>query len=211
MAVLGCCEATGEAQGRPVELVSFESDLASLRLALRNAARFPHLQSAAPNHLLRFGHWTAADRPLSWHLFEGDFLERMREAPLPDCILYDPFSAKTDTSMWTLDCFARLFSALSGASVELFTYSASTAVRTAMLGAGFYVGPGIPTGARPETTIAMTPTVLDGKESSRELLGQDWLKRWHRSHARYPADVKEPEQEERIDRTILAHPQFDAR
>jgi len=54
--------------------------------------------------------------------------------------------------------FERVFAACAAHDTELFTYSASTSVRAALLGAGFLVGRGVPTGTEPETTLAMTPS-----------------------------------------------------
>jgi tRNA U34 5-methylaminomethyl-2-thiouridine-forming methyltransferase MnmC len=65
-------------------------------------------------------------------------------------------SAEVDAPLWSLDTFRRLFTFLAAAPrpVELFTYSASTAVRSAMLAAGFHVARGVP--GPKETTIALT-------------------------------------------------------
>jgi len=190
MAAVHCCEAGGNAARRPMRLISFEHDVASLRLALRNARQFPHLQSAAPNHLLRFGTWRSDRTPLEWTLLEGDFHARLAEAPVPDCIFYDPFSAKTDTAMWTLECFERVFAVGADHDTELFTYSASTAVRAALLAAGFILARGAPTGKRAETTLAMTPlAALHAATRQRVPLGREWLARWQRSDAKFPSDV----------------------
>jgi queuine tRNA-ribosyltransferase len=192
MAALRCCESSGRDEQRPVHLVSFEHDVAALRLALRHAARFPHLQCAAPNHLLRFGEWRSAHVPLVWTLLEGDFLERLADAPRPDLIFYDPFSPRTDMPLWTLDCFARVHAACEGRDTELFTYSVSTAVRAALLAAGFVVARGAPTGTKTETTIALTTlAATHAAARGRTLLGAEWLARWRRSDARFPADVAE--------------------
>ncbi len=190
MAVIRCCEAAGDQALRPIRLISFECDVSSLRLALQNPAQFPHLQSAAPNHVLRFGEWRSERVPLVWTLLEGDFRARMIDAPTPDCIFYDPFSAKTDAAMWTLDCFERVFAVSADHDTELFTYSASTAVRAALLAAGFIVARGAPTGTRPETTLAMTPAgAIRSRARGRVLLGTEWLARWQRSDAKFPSDV----------------------
>ena len=208
MAALTCCESSGNPEQRPVRIVSFENDAASLRLALRNADRFPHLQCAAPNHVLRFGEWRSERVPLVWTFLEGDFLDRMEDAPTPDLIFYDPFSAKTDTTLWTLACFERLYAACAGNDAELFTYSASTAVRTALLAAGFFVGVGAPTGSRPETTLALTPrAVRRATARGRTLLDERWLGRWRRSHAPFPSDVG-VEDEAPIRERIERHEQF---
>jgi queuine tRNA-ribosyltransferase len=190
MATIRACENAAPEAKRPVHLISFEHDVASLRLALRHAGQFPHLHSRAPGHVLRFGEWRSDRVPLTWTLREGDFRSEMTTAPTPDCIFYDPFSAVTDVSMWTLDCFERVFAACADHDTELFTYSASTMVRAALLAAGFVVGRGAPTGRKPETTLAMTPTAaLHAVSRGRAVLGPEWLERWSRSHTRFPSDV----------------------
>ncbi len=208
MAALACCEASGNPEQRPVQIVSFENDAGSLRLALRNAHRFPHLQCAAPNHVLRFGEWRSELVPLVWTFLEGDFLDRLVDAPTPDLIFYDPFSAKTDTALWTLACFERVYAACAGNDTELFTYSASTAARTALLAAGFFVGVGAPTGSRPETTLALTPRAARrARVRGRRLLDEQWLGRWRRSHAPFPADVGEGDVD-RVRERVEGHEQF---
>jgi len=210
MAALRCCEASDDLEQRPVHLVSFENDVAALRLALRHAARFPHLQMAAPNHLLRFGEWRSERVPLVWTLLEGDFRTRLGDAPPPDVIFYDPFSPKTDAPLWTLECFEQVFAACADGDTELFTYSVSTAIRAALLAAGFVVARGAPTGAKTETTLAMTPrAALMAAARGRVLLGAEWLARWRRSDAQFPADVA-PEARGAFAERLLSRPQFAA-
>ncbi len=195
MAAIHAYERADPPARRALHLISFENDMASLRLALRHAPQFPHLHSKAPGQLLRFGEWRSAEADLVWTLREGEFTSQMTTAPTPDCIFYDPFSSKTDTAMWTLECFAAVFAQCAEHDTELFTYSASTAVRTALLLAGFIVARGAPTGTRGETTMAMTPLAATRAETRRRvLLGPEWLDRWRRSHARFPGDVPEVEQ-----------------
>jgi queuine tRNA-ribosyltransferase len=190
MATLRACENAMPGVARPLHLVSFEHDVASLRLALRHAVKFPHLHHPAPNYVLRFGEWRAEVAPILWTLFEGDFRQHLTAAPTPDLIYWDPFSAKTDHPMWTLECFEQVFAECGEHDTELFTYSASTVVRTAMLGAGFVVGRGAPTGRRPETTLAMTPEAARSAATrGRVVLGPEWLEQWRRSDAKFPSDV----------------------
>jgi queuine tRNA-ribosyltransferase len=190
MATICACESATPGTTRPVHLISFEHDVASLRLALRHAGHFPHLHSRAPGHLLRFGEWRSSRVALTWTLREGDFRSEMATAPTPDCIFYDPFSAVTDVSMWTLECFERVFAACADHDTELFTYSASTRVRAALLGAGFVVARGAPTGRKAETTLAMTAAAaLHADTRGRVVLGAEWLDRWKRSRSPFPSDV----------------------
>lgn len=194
---------------RAVKVVSFERDLDPLRLAARFPGAFSHLRHAAPHELLREGRWREAGGRLEWELWEGDFLEKLEVAPAPDLIYYDPFSAKTDSLMWTTEVFARVAECARGRPAALYTYSAATAVRVALLRAGWWVGEGLGTGPKATTTVAFS------ERAAREmhpapvpaLLGASWLGRWRRSHARYPAGLGEAEQAG-VDREIEGHPQF---
>jgi queuine tRNA-ribosyltransferase len=168
---------------RPVQIVSFEIDLDPLRLALKHSGRFPHLHHAAPASLLATGHWQDTSGQVAWQLLQGDYLQRLSDAPPPDLIFYDPFSYKTDGPLWTPAAFARLHQACGARPCRLFTYSTSTAVRAALLWAGYYVARGVGTGPKSETTIAATMPAAD-----LALLDASWLTRWERSSSQYPSD-----------------------
>ena len=189
MAALRCAE--GGATGRrPLQLVSFEHDTAALRLALRHPTSFPHVQHEGPRRLLRKGEWRSNASGCAWTLLDGDFRDRLAEAPPPDVIFFDPFSARTDALMWMLDTFARVFAVCANHDTELFTYSASPAVRAALLAAGFHLAVGVPTGEKRETTVAMTPAAVPHAAArGRTLLGVEWLERWRRSRHKFPSDV----------------------
>jgi queuine tRNA-ribosyltransferase len=212
MAAIACFEDAVARHGasalRPLRIVSFECDLDPLILATGKSARFPHLQHAAPHGLLGAGRWTHASGLLRWELVHGDFLAHFESAPAPDVIFYDPFSAKTDTALWSAEVFARLFAHCRSKPVELFTYSAATAVRVALLTAGFFVAEGVGTGPKTSTTIAFAPS-LDGAHPAlaAQLLGPAWLARWRRSDSKFPAALPPSEQPAFAER-IEAHPQF---
>src|SRR5581483_6438701 len=194
MAALACFERVLAEQGpsalRPVRIVSFERDLNPLKLAAKNASHFPHLRHGAPHGILDAGRWMHASELLRWELVYGDFLEHFRAAPKPDLIFYDPFSAKTDTGLWSPEVFAEIFVYAQGKPAELYTYSASTAVRVALLTAGFFVAEGVGTGPKSTTTIAYTRADGAGNHPrSPQLLGQPWLARWRRSHTRFPSTL----------------------
>ncbi len=214
MAALHCAERELAAAGdnhatlRPLQMVSFERDLDSLALAARHASHFPHLRHGAPQALLREGHWRHASGQIDWRLLHGDFLAHLETAPAPDLIFYDPFSSKTDTALWQSDVFARIHHHCAPRPAELYTYSASTAVRVALLLAGFYVAEGVGTGPKATTTVAFTR--LDGRNNgadSPRLLGPDWLARWRRSGSKYPNGLAESERAE-FERRVELHPQF---
>jgi queuine tRNA-ribosyltransferase len=193
---------------RPLRMVSFECDLDPLRLAARDPGRFPHLRHGAPHQLLKTGVWTHVSGLLEWVLLEGDFLKHLEVAPRPDLIFYDPFSYKTDSALWTAAVFARIIAHCGAKPAELYTYSSSTAVRVALLTAGFYVAAGVGTGPKTDTTVAFTTAAGAEKHLAASLLlGAAWLARWHRSGSKFPVGVV-GESATALETRIRNHPQF---
>ncbi len=192
--------------GRDLHIISFENDLDSLRLAFRNNDQFHYLRHSAPAAILKAGAWQSKDHPgLRWTLVPGNFLEVLDTAPAaPDLIFYDMFSGKTNAEAWTFTSFRRVFAACRGRGVGLYTYTCSTASRVALLAAGFFVVHGRSTGDKIETTIALTPVAV---RPDHVLLGDEWLAKWRRSSARFPADLP-PGDHPEWERVILRHPQF---
>jgi len=190
---------------RPLLLVSFENDLDSLLLALRQISVFPYLRHAAPHKIATEHRWESRTAAIEWRLLPGDFAVLKFSAPLPDIIYFDPFSFKTDSVLWSLAAFRELAQVCAPSATQLFTYTASTSVRAAMLAAGFYVARGAATGPKAETTIALSPRAAAGCHG-HELLGEEWLVKWRRSDARVPfgADPEDPSWQE----AVSAHPQF---
>lgn len=187
----------------PLEIVSFENDLDSLRLTVLNPGLFAHVRHPAPHILAKRGEWQSDTHAIRWKVHFGDFLLTMHAASAPHIIYYDPFSYKTDAMLWTRAAFAQLFRCCIPGQTALYTYSASTAVRTALLLGGFSVGAGIATGPKKETTVAYC-TPLPGAQT---LLGPEWLSRWERSDTRVP--LHEPaELHDVLIQQIYAHPQF---
>ncbi|HKB91295.1 MAG TPA: tRNA guanosine(34) transglycosylase Tgt [Opitutaceae bacterium] len=212
MAALQCFESCyaekGQVALRPLRLVSFECDLDPLTLATRDAGRFPHLRHGAPFQILETGKWAHASGLFQWELLKGDFLSFIEAAKIPDLIYYDPFSFKTDSLLWTPEVFSRIFKHCLPTSAELYTYSASTAVRVALLSAGFFVGEGAGTGPKADTTVAFTrASGADGHPLSPRLLGEEWLARWKRSTSKSPATLS-AEERIRFEHGIESHPQF---
>jgi len=212
MAAIRCFERTyGEtgANGlRPLRLVSFERDLDPLTLAAKHTGCFPHLRHGAPFQILENGKWQHASSLLQWELFKGDFRNLIESANIPDLIFYDPFSSKTDPALWTSEIFARIFKRCLPKSAELYTYSASTAVRVSLLTAGFFVAEGVGTGPKSDTTIAFTrATGARTHPLSPRLLGQEWLARWRRSGSKFPTTLS-TEDRPHFEKVIETHRQF---
>ncbi|MEY4631681.1 MAG: hypothetical protein RIQ81_1801 [Pseudomonadota bacterium] len=191
---------------RPLHLCSFEIDLDPLRLAISNPWLFPHARHPGPHLIASDRVWQSKKLPVKWQLFEGDFLAELDHAPAPRVIFHDPFSTKVDGPLWHLECFKRIHGAATGEDCMMLTYSRSTAIRSAMLAAGFYVGAGLPSGPKPETTIA-AKRGSDITRCGRPLLGADWLARWERSQARFPADITSEKFTE-FEGLIRTHPQL---
>jgi queuine tRNA-ribosyltransferase len=214
MATIHCYErqaATGPV--RPLQLISFENDLDSLKLALRLTDLFPYLRHAGPVAILEEGRWQSKKNPgLSWSLVLGNFSQTIKTVPgTPDLIFYDMFSSKTCGDQWTLNTFAQLFAICRGRAVELFTYTCSTSARVALLAAGFHVARGRNAGEKEETTIALTPEAAAERcKNGCDLLSSQWLEKWNRSGAKFPAELPEPERGP-FERMIRAHEQFQPR
>ncbi len=193
---------------RPMHIVSFENDLDPLKLAFLHNREFTYLRHAGVGGILDTGCWQSSEHAgLKWTLMHGDFLASIPTVPTaPDMIFFDMFSSKTDAHQWTLDAFQKIFAACGNRAVELFTYTCSTPVRAALLAAGFHVARGLSTVDKTDTTIALTPAAIQTPRKY-ELLAGEWLGRWSRSAAKFPADVS-AEQQPSFEQTIRSHPQF---
>ncbi|MBM4256596.1 MAG: tRNA guanosine(34) transglycosylase Tgt [Deltaproteobacteria bacterium] len=212
MAIIRCFESCHTAAlgypPRPIHIVSFEQDLDPLTLAVRNPDCFIHIRHAAPVSVLQRGHWQHSSQCLRWELRQGDFPQQLVAAARPAIIFYDPFSFKTDTALWTVDIFEQIFARCEDVGAELYTYSASTAVRAALLAAGFFVAEGVGTGPKSSTTVAFSRSDVARVHPLRpQLLGSEWLTRWRRSHAKFPP-LLAADAYARIERAIENHPQF---
>ncbi len=212
MAAIECyeAEAVGGKELADLHIISFENDLDSLQLAIRNNRNFPYLRHPGPASLLKSGQWRSKTCPgLRWTLQHGDFLETAPadDVLAPHVIFFDMFSAKTNCEEWGLRSFQQIFRACADQPAELFTYSRSTAIRASLLASGFYVALGSSTGNKQETTIAMTKAMFSQCNFDRNMLGGGWLKTWQRSTARHPAGLSS-EKLKGFDAAVLGHPQF---
>ncbi|MEO8306664.1 MAG: tRNA guanosine(34) transglycosylase Tgt [Pseudomonadota bacterium] len=205
MATIQAVESMQAPQLRRLQLVSFENDLDSLHLALRHTQWFKHLRHAAPNALLTANRWESAAGNIEWRLLNGDFMHSKHDAPAPDIVFFDPFSFKTDSALWTLQAFRELAQVCRHKATEVFTYTYSTRVRAALLAAGFFVATGRATGPKLETTIALSPLAA-ALPHGRELLGQEWLRKWQRSDAQVPMGAEAGDESWR--ESVTRHSQF---
>ena len=186
IAAWGLSEGRSEA-GRGLEIVSFESRLGALELAARaeHAADFGLAGAAgvAVQALLRTGsHATPRTR---WRLVHGALPETLAGEPAgsADVVFWDPFSPRANPELWTVAAFTALRRCCR-AGATVFTYSGATAVRSALLLAGFAVGVGEATGEHKAATCA----ALDVADLERPL-DRRWLERLGRSSAGFPGDA----------------------
>jgi tRNA U34 5-methylaminomethyl-2-thiouridine-forming methyltransferase MnmC len=203
IAALTCARELGAAQRRALHVVSFEVDLAPLRLALGDAAGFPFLQpfTSACRALATTGRWS--DGGLHWQLHLGDAPTLWRDPWTPaDIVFYDPFSPASNPQLWTPSTFQSLRRRAreDGHGCTLYTYSAATPTRVSLLLGGFYVGTGVATGMKSETTTAATRRDLLAAP-----LDERWLARWERSSSK-AAHGAELNDESR--KAVRGHAQF---
>lgn len=172
-------------QGR-VTIESFDRTTKPLEFALENAKELGYIEGfeSEIRQLIDTGSVRLSDR-LQWNLNLGDFAKDISGLTLraPDAIFYDPYSAKGNTEMWTLDHFSNLFSKLDPERTCLLTnYTASTYVRVTLLLAGFHVGWGCQIHKKLHTTIASNHI-----EALERPLRRDWLEdRVRISHSAAP-------------------------
>ncbi len=206
MAAINAIESIpADVRPRKVKIFSFENDMDALKLALGHRGLFRHLRHGGPETLVKDGKWTSKCGLIEWILLDGDFAQRKFEADAAHLVFFDPFSFKTDGALWTLSSFREMYGCLKDEACLIYTYTNSTAIRAAMLAAGFAVAKGQSTGPKSETTVALT-TKAQESEPGLSLLDRTWLDRWQRSDAKAPfgcADHDTDWQE-----SIPNHPQF---
>lgn len=167
-----------------LDLVSFERDLGALALALSEPEAFA-LQGEsgdAARALLATGRH---DTPrVRWQLRHGEILAALAQESLAaDVVFWDPFSPKANPELWTIAAFSQMRK-VAGVHCTLFTYSASTAVRLALLIAGWAVGVGDSIGDKAATTAA----AVDVADLARPL-DRTWLARLSRPDVPLPSDA----------------------
>jgi tRNA U34 5-methylaminomethyl-2-thiouridine-forming methyltransferase MnmC len=199
-----------QGESSAVELHSFDQTIAPLEFAVRHAGELQYLchwEKRIAN-LLRDGKTQFGN--LTWHLHLAEFQAGLKNQsiPAPHAVMFDPYSPSANPELWTLETFAAIRSrAEEDAPCTLTSYSRSTAVRTTLLLAGWFVGRGGATGEKDETTIAACR-----KDVLAEPLEPAWLDRVRRSTAPGPLTVSEApgRHGEEVAALLAKHPQFSA-
>ena len=126
-------------------------------------------------------HETARTR---WRLVRGDLLEALaRQTVRADIVYWDPFSPRANPALWTVAAFSQA-RRVAGPRCTLYTYSASTATRLALLLAGWAVGVGAAIGDKAQTTSAAVAV----SDLARPL-DRGWLARLSRPDVPLPSDA----------------------
>jgi queuine tRNA-ribosyltransferase len=193
-----------------VQILSFEKDLNALKLVLENPQIFPHVRHQAPGILLSKGEWISSKAFIRWKLLEGSYSDHYAREELPKAhlVFWDPFSYKTNPELWTLEVFEELKTRLAQDAL-LSTYTASTAIRTAMALAGFWIYRGPSSGPKNETTWASTQRL---QSLSDRLIGSEFLLRFERSDVLAPPmrvkSMAATWNKDKVLDKLRAHPQF---
>jgi tRNA U34 5-methylaminomethyl-2-thiouridine-forming methyltransferase MnmC len=197
-------------EGKSVEIHSYEIDTSVLEFSLQHASALKYLEGweATVGELLVSG--VARPAPgMTWHLHRGDFSRSRPEAPSPSAIFFDPYSPARNAEMWSLETFRMIRDAVAdpdSPDCTMTNYTRSTSVRVTMLLAGWFVGTGVPTGEKEETTIAanrpgLLEKPLDGAWLSRVRSSTNSSPLRGRNYERGPIS---PEDYARL----ITHPQF---
>ncbi|MBC7386527.1 MAG: hypothetical protein H7301_10260 [Cryobacterium sp.] len=181
-----------------LEIFSFEEKPEGLEAALQNLDAFPLLGNWENTLRLllrdRMVHFTVGEVSINWYLKVGDFYSLLSGIVPADLIYFDFYSPKIMPELWSLEKFSVLRSHLGESSTALYTYSVASPVRLNLLLAGFFVGSGVSTGMKNDTTIAHT----NFSELSSPLT-RDWLKKLETSASLREISGKE---------AVLSHAQW---
>jgi queuine tRNA-ribosyltransferase len=141
---------------RSVQIFSFEKDLDSLRLALKNPSLFPHVRHSAPSSIAKNGFWENNLSDIQWRLLEGDFGDTFEKAPAPDLIYYDLFTVDSNENERNIQLFKNIFRYCGGKNTRLITHIVSLEIQSALIEAGFSVRKGAVVNDEIENVITFT-------------------------------------------------------
>ena len=189
-------------------IVSFDLEKEGLRLLLENIQYFPYLNEnvALINLLLKTDHlhYSVSNlKEFEWIFLKGDFNKLsdndLNFLPNADVVCYDFFSPAKHPYLWTYSNFKKLF-AKSNLNSVLITYSSATAVRAALLAAGYFVGFGAISGKKAKSTVATRKL-----ENLLEPLPVAWKNTFAASSAKFS---KQETDKNIIQQKINSHPQW---
>jgi tRNA U34 5-methylaminomethyl-2-thiouridine-forming methyltransferase MnmC len=200
---------------KKLRVASFDLEKKGLEALLAHQEEFPFAKRNAGliEKMIQvdfFVHTLDDGRQLEWKFFAGDFVEKIHDFSdwseanpnwKADLIYYDFFSPTSHPHLWSLTLLERVYESCAP-EAKIITYASATCVRAVLLAAGFYVGLGIPSGRKKNSTMGATK--LDALE---EPLPPKWKGTFLNSHKPYVDDLDEESQKSIEDR-IRNHPQF---
>lgn len=195
--------ATLHGRRTPLHIVSFDRTGVALELALQpeHAAAFGLDGEVGSVARVLLATGRVARVHATWELRMGELPGTLATEPAAcaDVVFWDPFSPVANPELWTLQAFTAL-RRLCAHGATVHTYSGATAIRSALLLAGFAVGEGEIVGPGRVATTASTQTA-----NLLRPLDRRWLRRLARSSAAFPPDAPADALER-----IRALPQFAA-
>ena len=116
----------------------------------------------------------------------------------PEVVFYDFYAPSSCPHLWSVESLTQVrklgaHREARGLRMDLFTYSAATPIRAALVLAGFWVGYGTRTPSKAETTLACTSL-----KSLSQPLGPEWLEKIERSARPFPWGWPEDKRDFRI-------------
>ncbi|HEX5657160.1 MAG TPA: MnmC family methyltransferase [Polyangiales bacterium] len=154
--------------GRRLSMLSFDRTLAPMQFALEKQ----FVDSAGARALAKLGSGFETPRS-SWQLRLGDLREQLTRCPeaSADVVFWDPNSPRVQPALWNVSTFSILRRVCrEGATVH--TFSGATAVRAALLLAGFAVGLGPALGPKQKRSTMAAVSARDLSEP----LNRSWLR-----------------------------------
>ena len=196
-------------------VISFDRSLEPIQLACASADKLPYVKGyeAATEVLLSKGKFEGFfdDLQVTWQVVQDDFSKWIhspaaKQAPAPQLIFFDAYSASKNPEMWAVPIFKFLYEKCQFSQTTLATYSRSASARTSLLAGGFFVGRGQATGLKEETTVAASNLSL-----LKSPFDHTWLSKLHRSSAAEPLWTAEYIKQPLTPKTLQlleSHPQF---
>ena len=210
MAAVSCFERCyaekSETDLRRLRLVSFEWDLDALTLAAKSPGIFPQSRHSAPFKILSTGQWQHRSLRLCWDLHKGDFRELIASAPAPD-IISTILSRTKPILLWTAEPSRAFINAVREIRGALYLFRLHRRARCAFAGR-LFCQHGVPAPAPNRRQPSLLPP--HGVRPTihwTASLGSEWLRRWRRSGAKFPARLAS-EERPNFEKLIETHPQF---
>jgi queuine tRNA-ribosyltransferase len=186
LAAWRCSESLRGARRR-LRIISLDRSLAALELALApaHASAFGLEASAGEAARALLGRGRHETPHTEWQLRLGEIEANLCAGAeeLADIVFWDPFSPRANPELWTCAALGQVRGACRDGAT-LHTYSGATAVRAALLLAGFAVGMGAKVSEGKYATIGATSVEL-----LQQPLERRWLERLARSSAPFPLDA----------------------